>query len=176
MCLNEIPQNKLIQSLISRTLFYRFELSFVDKLLCCYEIAKLGYKDLSKEDCIKVVDWIRDNVDETAENFNFRTLIHLFNLYRYDKNSFEKLAMELLQVNPILKLIKELMKNYASVKEQVKEFITSTGLSRATFFRYKAILKKRSQSLILDRLENKDNNYNETNLEVSKSHKSQNVD
>ena len=136
---NEIPHQ--IEPTISRCLVYKLEFTRNEILKIMLEIAKQSHPILSKEERIKIWEWIRDNTDETTLNFDLRLQKKIETLYIYNKDCWEELAKKLIQRDEDLVLIKQLQESYSMVKNQVKEWVERTGKSRATFFRKKQLLE-----------------------------------
>jgi len=135
LCMNDLVDNKIINALISRCMFYRFDLSYQQKLAIMKAIAEK--EGISQE----IVEFIKINGSPATKNLNFRTLIHLWNAYRYDMNngdtgSWKTLGRALLESDGTLSLVWELSKsNNKKVEEQAKEFVAKSNKSRRTFFR-----------------------------------------
>jgi len=134
LLLNEKPrENESLKAVESRVLNYELKLNYKTKLKIMYELAKKEYKDLTKEEKIKIVRWIRKNTNEATENFNLRVLFTLFEMYRFDKENWIKMAEKILVKNYELDLI---LQGLTSM-----EWIEKTGKSRASYFRYKKSIK-----------------------------------
>lgn len=131
LLMNEIPKNKIIASLVTRCVKHELNFSYPDKMKILSEIAKI--RKIPKE----IVDYIRDNTSEATENLNIRTLIQIYSAYRYNKDTWKKMANSLLENNQDLELLKTLIDGKQPIKEQIKEFMRKTGKSRATYFLYK---------------------------------------
>ena len=134
LCMNDLVDNKIVNSLISRCMFFRFDISYHQKLDVMKAIAEK--EGIAEE----VVEFIRMNSSPATKNLNFRTLIHLWNAYRYEMNngnteSWKTLGKALLETNGTLSLVWELSKSNKRIEEQAKEFAVKTNKSRRTFFR-----------------------------------------
>jgi len=147
MCLNKIPETnkEIIESLLSRIITYRLKFDYQTKIQIFYEIAKILNIDF------ELIDFIKENTNEATENLNFRTLIQLNWIYKYYKNNngdWKPLIKEFLseKKDDILEVVLELIKSGKSVKEQVRLFKETVGLSERTFYRYKSKLTKLSLS------------------------------
>ena len=143
MCLNKIPETnkEIIESLLSRIITYRLKFDYQTKIQIFYEIAKILNIDF------ELIDFIKENTNEATENLNFRTLIQLNWIYKYYKNNngdWKPLIKEFLseKKDDILEVVLELIKSGKSVKEQVRLFKETVGLSERTFYRYKSKLTK----------------------------------
>ena len=143
MLMNRIPDRykEIVDSLMSRVLVYKLEFDYETKIKAIYEFAKVV------EIPLDIVDFVRENVSETSKKLNFRTLIQLKEIYQYYNgiDEWKKIAKKILEddeEDEIMKIVYEIIQKPIPVKEQVKEFIERTGMSRATFFRYKAKVSK----------------------------------
>ena len=139
-CINEIGHDKIIQSLVSRCLFYRLKFSYQEKLKMMEDIAK------SEGIATEVMEFIKIYTTPATRNLNFRTLFHIWNAYRYDSDNgkdgrWKELAKALLETNEELGFVLGLIESARPVNQQVKEFITTRHMSRRTFFRYKQMLR-----------------------------------
>ena len=106
------------------------------------EIAKIPYKDTTEEERKEVYDFIKENSSIVSKNINFRTLIMAFDLRKSNPANWKELVKNLIIEDKELAIVSELMKTGAPIKDQVKSFIEKTGLSRATYFRYKKKLEE----------------------------------
>ena len=92
----------------------------------------------------EVVDYLKEMSRASLQNLSLRTLDKVCNLYKsfsHDKTiNWQDLAKEMLEYDNTLNTLLEIIEKYHSVSEQIKAFIETTGLSRRTFFRYKAKL------------------------------------
>lgn len=141
-CLNEIPQDVDIRTLLSRCFTYELSFDYYTMLKIMYEIAKLPHKHLTKEERIMIVDFIRDNSSPATKDFNLRLQKKIEIIYRYDKENWKELALELLKPDSDLLLVKQLVEKNIKVKDAVKEWCELTGKSRRSFFYYKSKLEK----------------------------------
>ncbi len=136
ICLNDLTNCKVVNALISRCLVYRFDLSYQQKIGIMEEIAT---REGIHQD---VIEFIKVSSSLATKNLNFRTLIHLWNAYRYDINndntgSWKTLGKALLQSDGTLSLVWELSKSNRKVEEQAREFMSNSGMSRRSYFRYR---------------------------------------
>ena len=145
--MNEIKNSKKsVESLISRVLTYELNFNYHERIQIMYELAK----ELNIP--FELVDFVKENVTPANTNLNLRTLKHLYNIYSYYKangnqEKWKELAKTFLMQgeDKVLKVVWELMNSNMPVKEQVKVFLERTGMSRRTYFRYKAKLKEYMQ-------------------------------
>ena len=145
---NTVPNDRGMKAIISRSEKFTADFDYATFLKIMYAIAKkprevLG-KKITPEERTAIVDFIKENSDDTVEDFNLRTQRKIENYYLFDRENWQKLAKDLLS-NKVdeLKLIKELMMTGKTVEEQVRAFCKATGLSRATYFNYKKSLKSK---------------------------------
>jgi len=141
--MNRIPDNRykeIVDSLLSRVLVYKLEFDYETKIKAIYEFAKVV------EIPLDIVDFVRENVSETSKKLNFRTLIQLKEIYQYYNgiDEWKKIAKKMLEddeEDEIMKIVYEIIQKPIPVKEQVREFIERTGMSRRTFFYIKKKVK-----------------------------------
>jgi len=144
--LNEFKKkNEDLRAVADRVLFYEFKISYKDKIRVLFELAKQKYEDLSCEERQMIVNWIKENTNEATENLNLRLLFKIYNIYRFDKDNWKKLAEKLIQNDKKLLKVKKLLDKYKFEKYPVKkaenEWIRNGG-SRATFYRLKTKLEE----------------------------------
>jgi len=118
----------------SRCLVYHLRLRKKDLIRMMYIIAKQEHKELSKEERFKIVDFIKENTDNSTLNFDLRTQQKIENLYLYDKENWEKLSIPLLTKDDELELLMACIKTNNKMKEAQEEWSSETGGSRRKFF------------------------------------------
>lgn len=121
----------------SRCYYHELKLNYKDKLDMMYYIAEQEHKKLKKEDRIKLVDFIRDNTDESTIDFDLRTQQKIEGFYTSNKKKWENLAKVLLKKDENLDFLISCLKSNNLIADAQKEFSEHTGRSRRTFFRYK---------------------------------------
>ena len=146
--LNSISQDESMKAVINRAEKVELSFSWEDYIKIMTAIAKrprevLG-KTITSQERLKIVEFIKENSDETTDNFSLRTQYKVENYYVFDRKIWQKYALEILS-NKVdeLKVIKELLSSGKTVKEQVKDFNERTGRCRATYFLLKKKLKSR---------------------------------
>jgi hypothetical protein len=137
---NEIPKD--VEPVVSRCMDYELVLSYADILLIMTEIAKMPHKVLTKEQRLEVLNWIKENTDETVENFDLRLQSKLETLYEYNKENWKDMAKHLIRRDSDVEIIKQLIAEFRTTKTAVKEYVERTGCSRRKFF----YIKKRIES------------------------------
>jgi len=143
---NKIPNEKDIsmKALLSRTLFYRVNFTYNQKLEIIKKILE-SKKELNESEKKEIFKIIKDNTDITTINFNLRTLERLISYYKYDKSKAEELFKKTTYRDETLAVVSDIIRNlkHLTVNEQVKIFAELTGKSRRTFFNLKKKLKNR---------------------------------
>jgi hypothetical protein len=143
---NEIPDN--IKPIVSRCLEFELNFNYYEILKIMAEISKLPHPSLSREERQMIFNWIKDNTDETTQNFDLRLQKKIETLYEYNKENWKELALKLVGRDEDLAIIKQLVKEYTTVKTQVQKYCEITGKSRMTFFRKRKILEESSYKLV----------------------------
>lgn len=148
--LNQFPdKSRIVKSLITRTLYYELNFPYKMRIEIMRQIAEQPYNDLTKEERLKIVDFVEKNSDETTNELNLRTLIKAYQIYSYSKEVWEELVKGLLISNAELVILKRILINpkCTKVKKQIVEFVELTGRHRATFFNWKKKLLNRGLEL-----------------------------
>jgi len=142
---NSLETNPELEAMITRCLYVELNFSYEQTVKIMYEIAKQPYKELSQEERIKIMDFIKERSNEATE-LNFRTLIKAFDIFRYckdNKQEWTELIKELLQEDDDLKLIMEIMN--LEKEDRNNKWIRETGKSIRTLQRkIREINKKRN--------------------------------
>ncbi len=121
----------------SRCLLYELKLSNKDKIKMMYNIAKQKHEDLTKKERFEIVNFIKNNVNESTKNFDLRLQQKIENLYLYDKENWEKLSKPLFEKNDDMEFLMFCIKKSNTTTEAEKMFVTETGRSRRTFYNIK---------------------------------------
>jgi len=133
---NDVPKN--IQPLLSRCFNVEVTFTYHELLSIMYEIAKLNHPNLTKKQRFEVVDWLRENTDETTKDFNLRLQKKVELVYVHKKTRWKSLAKSFVTQDESLALVKKILEENTGAKAQIKAFREATGMSRATFYRLKA--------------------------------------
>jgi hypothetical protein len=128
-CVNSLP--KELESVKSRCFFYELKFTYAEKIKLLYEIAKL------QEIPLEIVDFIKENSDESTENMDFRLLWKIKEIHNANPKEWKEIAIVGLCKDTRLVLLKQLLKECNSVNEIEKKWCQQTQMSRATFFRLK---------------------------------------
>lgn len=134
---NEIQNIAGAEILKSRCLCYSLNFSWKEKIEVMYLIANQSHQNLSKEERIKIVDFIKENTDNSNIELDLRTQQKIENLYLYNRENWQELAKPLLKKDKILNILVNALKNSGTIREAEQEFIKESGLSRASFYRYR---------------------------------------
>ena len=147
-CMNEIPDNEKIRTVVSRCLRYSLEFSYKVKLQIMYEIAKIKHSMLALEERLQIVDFIAENTDSSTQDLNLRTQKKIEDIYLYSKKhkrNWKELAFELIkEKSDAITVVRQLLESGREIEEQIKEFNRLTGRSKRTYFRIKEKLVKDS--------------------------------
>ena len=120
---NELPKAYTSRLILSRCLIYDFQFPFVDIIKIMYEIAKTKHPKLEKKERLNIVDFIRDNCDESSVNFDLRIQQHIENLYLYDKINWGKLSLPLLTKDTRLFVLKNILKECATMENPIQKSV-----------------------------------------------------
>jgi hypothetical protein len=126
--MNKLPEE--LDTIKSRAFTLNIQFSWEDKIKIIYELCKLHKIPEA------VANWIKENCNK-ASNLNFRLPFKVYELMTIHPDKWTKLSRLQINFDKEKALAVELITSGKSVKEQTKQFIEETGLSRATFFRWK---------------------------------------
>lgn len=126
---NKLLNDEFFNALKSRCIVYKLSFTKQQIIEMLYIIAKQKGYDIS------LVDYIKELAENNVlENLDLR-LLDKINSYKE-----KELVKQIIEINKTKSLVYELMKSNLTVKEQVKEFMEKTGLSRRTYFYIKSKL------------------------------------
>jgi hypothetical protein len=134
LCLNEIQENKeFVEAFKDRAYYYELNIDIKTLFKVMYTIAK------KKEIPYEVVDYLKEIYKPYMKNFSLRLLEKAYEFYRNDVKytNWKKMLLEIIEQDEIMRIISECEENNGTTKDAIEEFKRMTGLSRATFFRYK---------------------------------------
>lgn len=132
---NKLPNSEYAELVMSRCLNYEISLNYRQILIMMSEIAKMPHDKFSKEQRLEIVDFIKENTDETTKNFDLRIQKKAENLYLYNKEKWKELALILLnKKDSKLALVKKLLLSATYVKEAVEEYSKMTGDTARNFY------------------------------------------
>ncbi len=126
--LNHIPKNnESLKAVESRILNYNLIMDYKTKIKILYELSKQNYKNLQKEERSEIAKWIKQNTSPATENLNLRLLFTCYEIFRFDKDNWKKLASKLIVNDEDLQLI---VKGLTE-----KEWCEISGRHRSTYYR-----------------------------------------
>lgn len=133
-CVNELPKN--MESVKSRCFYHELKFSYGEKMKLMYEIAKIQKIDFC------VVDFLKENSDESTENMDFRLLWKINEIFKANPKEWKEIAIVGLCKDEKLVLLKQLLKECNSITEVEKKWCEHTQMCRKSFFNYKARIEK----------------------------------
>lgn len=139
-CMNSMQDNPELRALITRTLHYTldFPIEDIKKIIMAIAKGDTCKTELTREERIKVANFILEHSDEATKELNLRTLIKAFWAYDYaikEGADWQEIVAKMLEADEEKRLILELSKEHIRVEDMGKEFTRKTGRSRRTFFR-----------------------------------------
>jgi len=129
-------QNEDLKAVESRVLTYEMKMDYKTIVKVMFEIAKKEYKTLSLEERLNIARWIREHTSPATQDFNLRKLFQIYEIYLYSKDEWEKLAKKVIITDEQIELIVQ------GIKQQ--DWCARTGLSRRTYYNYKAKIENAS--------------------------------
>ena len=132
-CVNELPKN--LESVKSRCFYHELKFTYGEKIKLMYEIAKI------QEIPFEVVDFLRDNSDESTENMDFRLLWKINEIFKANPNDWKEIAGVGLTKDKKLILMKQLLRECNSVSDMEKRWCAETQMCRKSFYNYKQKLE-----------------------------------
>ncbi len=134
-CLNEIPENEIIKTLLSRCVKYEFRMNREQIIDVMNKISEIP-TDLQIQTRKEIVNYIIENTDETTEDFDLRLQQKIESIYRYNKENWKELSKPLFKQDNILKALKYAL-TYNKPSKQIAIFYEETGLGKSQFYNYK---------------------------------------
>lgn len=131
-------------SLLGRAIYRKIYFTLKEKFDFMEKIAKFHYKEFSKNELKEIMDFIRTNVDETTNNFSFRSVIKIIEFYKHDRKKWKELGIEELEKDEELIFIKEIMN--LPIEERNKRWLEENGRSIRTLQRKIKELNNRRQN------------------------------
>jgi hypothetical protein len=142
ICMNTLPTDIDFQAVKDRCLYYKTELGYSDKMVIIQKIAEKYPEDLTTEQRMEIMEFLKQNTTEAFIDFSVRTYFKICNMYKFDKENWKLLSMGIVAPREEMTTLRAIMRKMVSVNEQIKEFKEATGLSRASFFRYKKVIEE----------------------------------
>lgn len=143
-------KNPHLNAVLSRVNHCIVRIPFEELMNIMEQVAKKEYPGLSREECMEVFYFLREHISLSTENLSIRTLIKCFQQKVYSNrikqpNRWKELALlSLLQKNPSLVVLENLLKDNSFMKEEdrICAFCNKTGSSRASYYRMRDQLKE----------------------------------
>lgn len=134
-CVNDLP--KKLESVKSRCFYHELKFSYAEKVKLMYEIAKIQNIDF------QVVDFIKENSDESTENMDFRLLWKINEIFKANSNDWKEIAVVGLCRDEKLVLLKQFLKECSTIAEVEKKWCEKTQMCRKSFYNYKARIENK---------------------------------
>jgi len=125
--------NEMDNSLLSRAIKREIKFTLKEKLDFSEAIAKFHYPKLTKKELKEIMNFIKNNVDETTTNFNFRSVLKIIEFYKISKDKWKILGEEELEKDEELIFVKSIMKLPTEARN--KKWIEETDKSVRTLRR-----------------------------------------
>ena len=125
----------------SRCLIYNLEMFREDILKMMVEIAKQKHEELTEKERMMVVDYIKNNSNNSTIDLDLRTQKKIEQLYLFDKENWEELSKPLLNKDREIEILIKCLSESNNIREAQQRWCEEVGLHRATFYRYKKELK-----------------------------------
>jgi len=144
---NEITNKRSpdVIAVLDRCFYTQIRIGY-NELICVFEkIAQKPYKNLTDEQRKEVLDFVKTQSNPSCK-MSIRTLIKSFDLYASNPANYKEMVISMLQPDPALELVYDLLNSGKPVTEQIKEFkekaITlQLPSSRSSYFKLKGELK-----------------------------------
>jgi len=140
VAINDLKEkhNEDLKAVVDRVLYYEVNFNYEEKLMIIADLIKQQYRDLSEADRNYVFNYIKNNSSRATKNLNFRLLYKLYEIYRYSKTEFDRLAKEIIRQDEQAELIIQCLRKNTLVKDAEREFCEKTGFSWRYFYKLKA--------------------------------------
>lgn len=145
-------KNAHIEAILTRANYAEIIIDYNEKLKILEQISKKKWGTLTDKERNEIFIFLKEEASQAVSSLNLRTLIHLYQFYEYSKKNkirdlWKRLGMNLLKKDDLLLMVMELEKDekLPSVEDKIKKFKELSGMSRATYFRLKEQLDKKSQ-------------------------------
>lgn len=137
-CINDLPKGT--DAVKSRCYNYTLSFSYAEKIEIFYELAKIN--KIPKG----VVDFIKENTDETIEDVDFRFLLKVWEISKINKKDWKEIMLKLIGLSrnekfALVKKILEESKTTKEAEEKWKQELTKKNMkggSRRMFYYYKS--------------------------------------
>jgi hypothetical protein len=130
--------NRDLQAVESRMLSHELKFDYPTIIKVLFELVKSEYKSLTFEERLTIAKWIKENTNQSTQNFNLRTLFHIYEMYLYDKNEWKNLAKRVLINDEQLELVIQCINRNSTIKAAEQDFCNITQYSGRYFYKLKA--------------------------------------
>lgn len=137
--LNKMPSENdlLIKALLSRSLIYELKFSQEEIINLFEEFIKEPYRKLLIKEKQDILQFLKENTDDTTEDLSLRTIVKMYDLYIEDKQNWKEMSKVFLKKDEDLYTFKSIIAETDDLKEAESRFTSETGLSPRTFWRWK---------------------------------------
>lgn len=137
MSFNETPDNRHFNALKDRGTFYQLRFSYEERLALIREVAKLDeFSQLPVRKQQTTAEWIADVTDPTFD-VTIRTFEEVCRMRAFAEDTgqnWEKMALDVFEMDYQKYLIRRLRKTDLSVKEQIEIYKDETGYSQGHYY------------------------------------------
>lgn len=136
---NSIPDGRDMRAFLSRTLHLQIRFNHEQTAEMLHEASKQTEYFEDSETAEKVAGYLAGRVKKAGiQSINLRTLQMAYELARANPENWQSLLGKLVPESNPTAIMESLSQSEFSVEEQCREFSQLTGLSRRTFFYYRA--------------------------------------
>lgn len=122
--------NEMNYSLLNRAIHRRIIFTLEEKFNLMSKIAEFNYPDIELGE---VIQFVRENVDDTTKNFTFRSVLKIIEFFIHNKESWKEMALEELEKDEELVYVKSIMNLSTETRNSL--WIEKTGKSVRTLQR-----------------------------------------
>jgi hypothetical protein len=128
-------------SLLNRAIHRRIVFTLAEKFEFMEKVARFNYPH---HDLKEVIEFIKENVDDTTRNFTFRSVIKIIEFYNFNKKNWKSMALEELEKDEELVFVKSIMPLSTERRNQL--WLEETGKSVRTLQRKIRQLEDRNKT------------------------------
>lgn len=127
-CVNDLPKG--IEAIKSRCFFYELNFDYDTKINLMFELATINNIP------VEIVEFIKQNTDESVVNLDFRLLMKVWDLSKA-MDEWQDIAIKLISKDEKKYLLMKFLNESSTITEAQKKWSEETNMSRASFFVYK---------------------------------------
>lgn len=141
LIVNKVDRKKdeNVKALLTRAIVYDVTLNITQvKEVLGYIAKNTRYKTLELQDRMQVVKYINKITDETTNELNLRSLFKAFDVFSFamkEEIEWRPLVSELFTKDNDLAILKNILTEYTTKREQQFAYTQLTGRARASFYR-----------------------------------------